>query len=152
MEEQGRAKTSSCIDFSLFPIEALEVIIKRFELGLAKYGRDNWQKGKDDQEFILSRANHALRHLFNYIHKINNDEDTDLDNLAAAGCNVAMLIALHERKKSQGHQENQKKLDLIVEGMDYDKNSIVLRDTKTWDMYVASLSGSGYELVEEPKL
>lgn len=49
--------------YDLIPTWALQRIARRFELGAAKYGVDNWKKGLGDREFILDRINHAIDHL-----------------------------------------------------------------------------------------
>lgn len=86
--------------YDLLPPILLEQVAKRFEAGAVKYGPENWRKGLADTEYLRDRANHALQHLLNYIHGIDNGGDGPTENLAAVGWAVAVLLEA-ERQKSE---------------------------------------------------
>lgn len=58
--------------YDLIPTWALERIARRFELGAAKYGVDNWQSGLRDRDFIFDRINHAIDHLLRIRDEVNS--------------------------------------------------------------------------------
>lgn len=66
---------------------ALERLAKVRELGVKKYGENNWQEGKNDPEAQVDILNHAIEHLMNY-----KNGKTDKDHLAHAFCNIAFLL------------------------------------------------------------
>lgn len=78
------------------PLEALEEIGKRFVKGEARYGRDNWKSG--DEEWLRERANHAVKHLYQYIQNTDS-EDSPIDNLAAVGWFAVIAISLTKQKQ-----------------------------------------------------
>lgn len=89
--------SSPVIQYDLVPPILLEQVAKRFELGLERYGRDNWRTGLSDPEFLQNRANHALAHLLAFIHQTPG-EDSPMDNLAAVGWAVAVLLEAERLK------------------------------------------------------
>lgn len=73
--------------------------------GAAKYGEYNWQKGITDREYVLDRANHALKHLHRAVERIRSGSQVDArtiplnylldddDDLAAALWGIIFLMA-----------------------------------------------------------
>ncbi len=71
--------------FDLIPFEFLESVAEVLTTGAAKYGPNNWKRGRKD--FFLDAWNHAFVHLQRF-----KEGDTSEDHLAHLACNVAFLI------------------------------------------------------------
>lgn len=81
---------SPCPDYAMLPLEFIDAITARFELGAKTHGRDNWRKGQPWQ-VIWS---HMLRHLFRLKHRLERGEPfdpSDDDDVAAIGWGVAAM-------------------------------------------------------------
>lgn len=78
-------------DYRLIPQPALRRLATRFRLGADHYGENNWRSGLQDPSFLRDRLNHAIEHLALY----SNGDRTD-DHLAAAMCNLSMLVTADE--------------------------------------------------------
>ena len=82
------------LDYSLLPWEVIEAAVKRFTVGSAKYGPNNWQKLDNAQ----SRYEAAmLRHWVEYKKGNRWDEDPNFENtpsthLQAALWNMMCLV------------------------------------------------------------
>lgn len=76
--------------YDLIPKEGLEELAIRFTQGAEKYGEYVWQGAGDD--FFKDIPNHMVDHLWNYMNRIDNGEDNDIDNLAAVMWGCATLI------------------------------------------------------------
>lgn len=63
--------------FSLtqIPCHALVRLGAVFREGEVKYGRGNWRHGVGDRAYQLERANHALKHLLWYVHRLETGEE-----------------------------------------------------------------------------
>lgn len=48
------------LDWSLLPLECLEEVVRAFEDGVSKYGRDNWKEHPDLENYCVSKI---LRHM-----------------------------------------------------------------------------------------
>lgn len=81
--------------YDLIPIEALEYMAQRFAVGAKNHGENNYKKGIKDKTFIRDRTNHAIAHLMNYANK-NTTEDSPIEHLQAAICNLAILCYLEK--------------------------------------------------------
>lgn len=92
------AKSSPAPRYDLVPRILLDAVERRFALGAEKYGERQWEAGLRDPKFLRERANHALTHLLNYIHGTDNGEDSPMDNLAAVGWGVAVLLRAEQVK------------------------------------------------------
>jgi len=65
--EISKAKTEKLSPgIEQIPFEALEACGEIFAEGEIKYGRDNWKKGLNDQEYQTERCRHAIRHLMKW--------------------------------------------------------------------------------------
>lgn len=67
--KSGAESSRLAPDYTLLPPHLELETIARFQYGIDKHGehwRDNWQKGKDDPDFLRDRLNHAKEH-FNAI-------------------------------------------------------------------------------------
>ena len=79
------------LNWSLFPWDAAEEILKVLEFGASKYSPWNWAE-KDG--FTFSRLfNSAMRHFIAWFwRKEDKDPETGLSHLAHLGCNVLFLL------------------------------------------------------------
>ena len=74
-EEDVVAKTDKeTFDLTQIPFDFERRLGMIFREGELKYGRENWRKGIADKTFQLERANHALKHLKIYIHRLEFGE------------------------------------------------------------------------------
>lgn len=78
------AKTSAAPRFDLIPHESLVRLARRYEKGLARYGRDNWRKGINDREYVLERLAHAVGHLYALMDQVEGRLSWTDDDHAAA--------------------------------------------------------------------
>lgn len=92
VEFPSRALSSPCLPYHLVPRVLFDEVARRFELGAKKYGVGAWRKGLNDPEFLSERASHALAHLLAYLQGGGDPADTPMDNLAAVGWAVAVLM------------------------------------------------------------
>lgn len=70
---------------------------KVLAFGAAKYGRDNWSKCSKEQMFLYEDA--LLRHITSYRLGEENDEETNLNHLAHAACNLMFIFELNKKEK-----------------------------------------------------
>jgi hypothetical protein len=78
------AKSSAVPRLDLIPHRALVRLAGRYEKGLARYGRNNWQKGLTELDYVLERAAHVLNHTLILIEKLQGLRPDDGDDDAAA--------------------------------------------------------------------
>jgi hypothetical protein len=66
----------------------------RYALGLQKYSEDNYERGINDREFVLDRANHMLEHAHKAVNALRKDLISVDDDLAAVlwGAIFLMLV------------------------------------------------------------
>ena len=93
--------TSYCPDISMIPLEAIERLSARFELGAPKYGRDSWRKNMKEQgvNYLIERLNHGIYHMLRLQQKLLGhlpmDKDDDIGaalwSAAIAAAGVKML-------------------------------------------------------------
>jgi len=96
--------------YDLIPTYALERIARRFELGAAKYGENNWVKGAQDRAFILDRINHAIEHLLHIADLIKGPNVVpwrDIDDDAAAVVWGAICVMEYQRAEEQRRKDRQ---------------------------------------------
>ena len=73
--EGGATSTSQAGRYDLIPKAALDALARRFELGAAKHGENNWRAG--GEAFRKSRISHLMQHLAAYAeHGNDGDENT----------------------------------------------------------------------------
>jgi hypothetical protein len=79
----------------LIPLESLEELAKRYQLGARKYGDYNWQKGMPYSDTF----NHIIEHLYKWL--INIPDDDGGNHLAAAawGCFALIWYERNNRKE-----------------------------------------------------
>lgn len=73
-------------DLTQIPFGALKRIGGIFKEGEVKYGKGNWKLGINDLAYRLERANHAIKHLYQYVAKMmegkENEGEDDLGKVA----------------------------------------------------------------------
>lgn len=94
-EHESGAKRSerSTFRFDLIPADALRRLAFRYNVGVDKYGADNWKKGLP----VSDTFNHVIDHLF---HALDGTKPSEGDHLAAAAWGIFALIYEEEM-----HQE-----------------------------------------------
>lgn len=89
MIEQGAKYDTGKPDYSLLPSDSLVDLVRVYEHGVRKYGRNNWRKG-----LLYSRIFAAImRHLWAWWKgSERNDEDEGLRHLAQAAWGCITLL------------------------------------------------------------
>lgn len=77
----------------LLPFSALESVSQVLAFGAVKYGPHNWRRGNGLAYSRLLGA--ALRHLFAFARREENDPETGLPHLAHAACCILFLLDYH---------------------------------------------------------
>lgn len=89
--DSGAKSSELAPRFDLIPYEAQRREAVRWGLGAQGHGENNWKKGLRDDVFRKDRLNHLIVHIAKWA-----DGDRSDDHLAAARCNLAMLIWFEE--------------------------------------------------------
>jgi hypothetical protein len=92
--EGGATSTAKEERLELIPKSAMNAMGRRYALGAGIHGMNNWRKG--GVEFRLSRINHLLDHIYEYL------EHGGRENTDAIICNAAMLCEFEEREPYKG--------------------------------------------------
>ena len=99
----GRKFDEGKTEWTLFPFEAAECIVKVMMFGAKKYARNNWQHVKPPIRYIDA----AYRHLNAWVAGEKNDKETKFSHLWHAGCCILFAIWLELKGKltNEGLQE-----------------------------------------------
>jgi hypothetical protein len=73
---------------SMIPFRPLKELAKVYEMGVKKYGRDNWRKGLP----WTGMADSCLRHLGSWLEGENDDAESGLNHLLHAAWNLITLV------------------------------------------------------------
>lgn len=100
----GATSSKNLPGFDMIPVEALIELAKRYDVGLAKHGRDNWRKGLTDEEWLRDRFNHTLTHLYDGWAKAYGrfelpSEMTAIEDFAAVAWGAFTLICAMKARK-----------------------------------------------------
>lgn len=88
------------IDFTMLPIDALEIEAKVWMMGAEKYGRDNWYKlWGDDTITVVMQS--MLRHVFAIQRGELLDPESGIHHGAHIRANAAMLIRHYNNTKTE---------------------------------------------------
>jgi hypothetical protein len=68
----------------MIPYGALVRLARRFELGAAKHGVDNYRQGLNDREYVLERCAHVACHAMRLASKLRGYLPQDAEDDAAA--------------------------------------------------------------------
>ena len=86
------------------PVEIIQAISEIMDYGSSKYGKNTWQ-GVEVERYMQAGARHLYaiqekdekgRIIFNLAKK---DEESGIEHLKHALCNLAYVVALYEMKK-----------------------------------------------------
>ena len=88
---EGFKADSGKPDWTIFPFDGAEPLVRVLEAGARKYARDNWRKVPDAVNRYRAAA---LRHLAADALGEVNDPETGLPHLAHAGCCLLFVLAL----------------------------------------------------------
>lgn len=92
---EGGATSSTQVERrELIPKSAIDAMGRRYALGAERHGVNNWRAG--GAEFRLSRINHLLDHIYEYL------EHGGRENTDAIICNAAMLCEFEEKEAYKG--------------------------------------------------
>jgi hypothetical protein len=78
---------------SRVPRAGLEGLAEVMAFGAEKYGWDNWKQGMDWSRLLDA----ALRHLYKFTDGQDKDEESGLNHLSHAACNIFFLIHYYEK-------------------------------------------------------
>lgn len=101
-EEQVKALryNEGKLDWSLFPFDAAEEIVKVLEFGAKKYAGWNFTNGTGLS--WVSTAKSLMRHLFAWMKGEDKDPESGLSHLGHIGCNVLFLLYYEKYKDKYG--------------------------------------------------
>ncbi len=83
--------------YELLPFRALHEVVKVLAFGKDKHGVDNWKGIEDTQNFIGA----ALRHICAWQRGFKDDDETGIDHLAHAVCNLLFIQELKYISKEE---------------------------------------------------
>lgn len=93
VEHNCGARTSACPRLDLIPYEANLRMAGRFEMGAKRYGRDNWRRGLQDEDYVAERIAHLMNHAARFLAKmrgqIRDDGEDDAGAILWAGAFLA---------------------------------------------------------------
>lgn len=91
-------------DLTSIPFSSLLRVRFVFMEGKRKYGAGNWRAGAGDVEYQIERANHAIKHLLLYVHKLQHHEVLGVlgeDDLAKVAWFCLTQMELERIEKSE---------------------------------------------------
>ena len=81
--------------WDLLPIEVIEEVVKVLTMGAKKYKDNNWQLVENGNERYYAAA---MRHITEWRKGNKVDEESDLNHLSHAMCNLVFLMWLDKQK------------------------------------------------------
>jgi hypothetical protein len=93
----GTTRSEKSPTFHLVPPEGARRIAKRFELGAAVHGTDNWKLALTSSDGRSAFARSALDHMHEHLLKLEAGEVPEDDHLAAIGWAVYALAFVEAR-------------------------------------------------------
>lgn len=85
---------SNKVPLDLIPYEALEEIGKVLGFGKDKYGKANWANGISYSRLIAA----AMRHLNQYNAGLDLDDESSLNHISHAACNLVFLLWMQKHR------------------------------------------------------
>lgn len=100
VDKYARRYNKGKVDYTMIPLDALEVEARVWMLGEEKYGPNNWTKLWDEDTPRVAMGS-ALRHIFAYLSGEDLDPESGVHHLAHVRCNAAMGIRYYNNKKKE---------------------------------------------------
>ena len=85
------------IDLTFAPAELIESVSKVMAFGAKKYGRDNWKKCENPNDYIAA----TLRHLYAILKGEEIDSETGFAHIDHAACCIAFLVWMQRKKEEK---------------------------------------------------
>lgn len=103
--DYGNATSSKKPRFALVPYEALVALVERFELGEEQHKGKTWnalsdQAPLENEDWVISRAEHAINHVFHFIQTYKEQISYSDDDAAAIMWAGVLLWCAMRRKLS----------------------------------------------------
>lgn len=93
-------------DWSLFPMDAGEAVVRILMMGEKKYGRDNWRDGLNDVDAQRRIFSAMLRHLTLLQRGETLDQESGEHHMLHVACNALFLSAFAETHKREAEEFN----------------------------------------------
>ncbi len=108
-EDMENSFDGAKLPYELLPARAIDEVVQVLQFGAKKYAPDGWRElGREDLKKLLGAA---LRHVFAYLRGEYYDEETHIDHLAHASCDLLFIQELKyiikEREKENGEEDNE---------------------------------------------
>lgn len=116
--KSGATSSEKVPSYNLLPINFLDRVASRGDLGAVKHGKFNYRKGLHDKDFILDRLNHAIKHIRIAQDLIESDLGFEDDDLGGAAFNI--MMAMEYQVANDITQEKPETLDVARTNV-YDK-------------------------------
>lgn len=90
-------------DWSLFPFDGAEGVVRILMMGAKKYARDNWRQGLNDPEAQRRIFSAAIRHLAALQRGETLDPESGEHHVLHACCNLLFLSAFAETRRREAY-------------------------------------------------
>jgi hypothetical protein len=88
-------------DWSLFPFDGAEGIVRILMMGAKKYDRDNWRQGLNDPDAQRRIFSATIRHLTALQRGETLDQESGESHVLHAACNLLFLASFSETRKRE---------------------------------------------------
>jgi hypothetical protein len=88
----GAKSSHESLRYDLIPRAGLKILAERFTQGFKKYGKNNYQKGLADKQFIEDRLNHIFEHFSKLVQPRKEDEEYDNTHRACIEANLGAIM------------------------------------------------------------
>lgn len=103
--EQASKHSEDKTKWHLLAWSALEPVVRVMEHGAAKYGKNNWRKGREVTDYVDA----VYRHLISWLTVRSKDEETGISHLAHAVCNLMFLLYQEQRPELYSQLDNRRR-------------------------------------------
>jgi hypothetical protein len=100
----GRKFDGDKLRYGLIPTKALQETVHVLTLGAQKYEPDNWKHVPDSQNRYFDAL---MRHLWSWKSGEQNDQETGINHLAHAACNILFIL------ERDSYSEEEWKVDTV---------------------------------------
>lgn len=98
MSKEGLKFDNGKLRWDLLPIETIEEVVKVLTMGANKYAPNNWQLVEDAKERYYAAM---LRHIVEWRRGNTTDDESGLNHLSHAMCNMVFLLWFDNNKNKQ---------------------------------------------------